>query len=435
MASKSRLESRLARRKPAGREHPPTATRRLQKVPGVRGLYVDASSGTYLRRVQTGGRDTYQSLGTRKKPQALATLDDLRLAEVAARHGLVMGGSDRQTTVQEVLERYRDDGFPDPRGFGRGEGRHLEAEKRDMEKLLAFFDDHVAQDLTQHQLDEYHDHRVASAASGQGHRATDLELNTLNNAMKWAVRKQLLASNPIANRVRYHQSSKARHCRDLCPVSPEELHDAIAHLFSHSSSEVLGWQALFEAFTGLRTSEALGMRWDAAPNEPGWTTSDGRSLVVRRTKKGSRENPCLEVHPDLRRLLDALRVWRQRRHPESPWFFPGRSDLDRPVYKGALTHALDRLLEKKLVARKFTSHGMRAYYVLVRRSNGISDTQIAWEINHVGGVSTLESVYGGVPAHWRDSKGPRLGWLPASDPPAWERIPDRSPAAGAVDVT
>ncbi len=33
-------------------------------------MYVDLTSGMYLRRIQTGGKDTYESMGTRKKPQA-----------------------------------------------------------------------------------------------------------------------------------------------------------------------------------------------------------------------------------------------------------------------------------------------------------------------------------------------------------------------------
>ena len=60
---------------------------------------------------------------------------------------------------------------------------------------------------------------------------------------------------------------------------------------------------------------------------------------------------------------------------------------------------------------------------MVRRSNGISDSQIAWEINHVGGVGMLEKVYGGVPPHWTQGNGPKLSWMPKGEP-AWKRITD-----------
>jgi hypothetical protein len=69
------------------------------------------------------------------------------------------------------------------------------------------------------------------------------------------------------------------------------------------------------------------------------------------------------------------------------------------------------------------SHGMRAFYVTVRRSHGIPDNQIAWEIGHTSAGKTLASVYGGVPPHWLTDEGPKLNWLPTTNPPAWQAIP------------
>jgi hypothetical protein len=67
------------------------------------------------------------------------------------------------------------------------------------------------------------------------------------------------------------------------------------------------------------------------------------------------------------------------------------------VRNGVLTKALDRLFKDGVLKKICTSHGVRASYVLLRTSPGMSDTQIAVEINHVGGVGTLEKLYGGVP--------------------------------------
>lgn len=261
---------------------------------------------------------------------------------------------------------------------------------------------------------------MKSIRKGTGHRSIDLELNTLNNAMKWAVRKQLIKVNPVAERVSYYSPNQARHCKDVAPISADDLHATARLLFADRRSESLAWQALFEALTGLRTNETLALRRDATPNEPGWITEDGGSLCVRRSKKAGRENPFVEVHEGLKMLLAAHRSWHQVRHPDSPWFFPGR-DSKSQLTKCALTHGLTRLYREKAIARKLTSHGLRAFYVLVRRSNGISDTQIAWEINHIGGVGTLEKSYGGVPQHWRDGKAPRLSWFPQG-PPAWQSV-------------
>jgi hypothetical protein len=73
--------------------------------------------------------------------------------------------------------------------------------------------------------------------------------------------------------------------------------------------------------------------------------------------------------------------------------------------------------------RKLTSHGMRAFYVLARRSQGATDEQIAWEIGHSSNGACVKTTYGGVPENWRNGGGPNLSWLPAVAKPAWETIP------------
>ena len=103
--------------------------------------------------------------------------------------------------------------------------------------------------------------------------------------------------------------------------------------------------------------------------------------------------------------------------------------------KSALTKALGRLFAnsernreisdptKKLPEpkKKLTSHGARAFYVFVRRSQGATDSQIAYEVNHVGGVSTLEKVCAIAPPHWRNSKAGAISWVPKGSP-AWKKI-------------
>jgi integrase len=183
---------------------------------------------------------------------------------------------------------------------------------------------------------------------------------------------------------------------------------------------VLGWQCLYEALTGLRTEECLSLQMDARPDEPGGITSDGSSLCVRRADKARNENPYVEARLAVKQLLKAHRSWHQARYPNSPWYFPGR-DGRSAVYKCALTKALDRLFRKKLLNKKFTSHGFRAFYVLIRRSQGASDTQIAVELNQLGGVKTLEDVYGKSPPHWLNGKARRLSWFPKGKP-SWTKI-------------
>jgi hypothetical protein len=39
----------------------------------------------------------------------------------------------------------------------------------------------------------------------------------------------------------------------------------------------------------------------------------------------------------------------------------------------------------------------------------------------VGGVGTLEKVYGSAPPHWSKGKGPKLSWIPKGMP-AWASL-------------
>ena len=205
------------------------------------------------------------------------------------------------------------------------------------------------------------------------------------------------------------------------PYDTEALHNVVSLMFADIRAETLGWQMLFEAFTGLRTCEALRLRTDAQPYEPGWITADGKSLCVRRAKKQDLGNPFVRIHMGLAAWLEAHAEWKEKRHPKSTWFFPNFRD---PVGKHADNFALSQSLRRrrKTIGKKVTSHAMRAFYVTVRRSHGIPHIQIAWEIGHTSAGKTLASVYGGVPPHWLMDEGPKLKWLPETGKPAWKSI-------------
>lgn len=157
----------------------------------------------------------------------------------------------------------------------------------------------------------------------------------------------------------------------------------------------------------------------AKSDEAGGITDDGKSLCVHHVKAGRYVNPYVLIHDGLKQLINAHRAWLKERYPKSRYYFPGRGGKG-VVSECALTHRLTNLLKQGKLRKNFTSHGARAFYVKVRRSQGASDAQIAWEINHVGGTRTLENVYGGVPQHWRDGKGPNMSWLPKV--PSWAKM-------------
>jgi integrase len=377
-----------------------------------RGLYRDKGTGQYYERIRAGG-NTWLSLETTKLVEARERLDARRAVRAAHRLGLrVRDPAKKAVTVNAVLDRFEKDGYPNKSGHSR---QDVTQPQSAVPFLREFFGKTPVSDLKESTLDDYHEWRINRIAKGDGHRTTDLDIQTLSVALSWARRKDLISSNPIERRQRYTDPRTVRHAKDVAPNDMRVVHRLAARFFTRPNSEVLGWQLLFAAMTGQRTEEVLSLRSDAAAEEPGWMTKDGGTLYVRRVKNKGRENPCVCVNDDLRRLLEAHANWKAKRYPNCPWYFPGR-DGKAILSAGALAKAL-----RKRKGKRVTPHGLRALYVKVRRSNGIPDNQIAWELNHTSGVSTLEDVYGGIPPHWMSGNGPKLTWIPGK--PAWEGIP------------
>jgi hypothetical protein len=388
------------------------------------GIYRHSPSGIYYERPIVVGTRTWRSLDTRDFDEAHKEFYRRRAKGEAAYQKVPM------TQVGEVILNYKEAGCPD-RFRDERPADTKSAEETNCDNLLEFWESIPVAIVSVAVFDRYCDARKKRILKKgcSGNRTVDLELNTLRNAFLWACRCELVAQIPLSGRwPRYHSSKKVKHCREFKPHDADELHRIARRLFEWERSEVLGWQTLFEANTGLRTVETLGLQVDAGPYEPGWITPDGKSLCVRRAKGQEAINPFVRIHDGLARIIAAWRRWKEARYPDSPWFFPSPMDPTKQVDKSALCHALGRLRKPgkrpngevlaPFLARKITSHGLRAWYVTVRRSHGIPDNQIAWEIGHTSRGQTLDEVYGGVPPHWLSGDGPKLRWDPDGSP-AW----------------
>ena len=385
-------------------------------------IYRYALNGNYYERPTISGKRTWRSLKTKNLRRARKKLRWLRSGITrapCARSGLSPRLELEGAAVGDVIRRYREDGYLDKHLNERTDATR-KAEERHCAILLKFWRDVETNTVTDASCDAYHDWRVAHVQYGTGNRAADRELNTLSNAFRYAKRRGLIRSNPLMGRPRYQSPKFVRHCREFMPGNADELHACAGLLMQRPGSVALGFQQLFEAMTGLRSCEVLKWRTDAGPDDPGYVTPDVKSLRVWRGKGQHAVNPYVKVHDGLAALLDAHRKWKEDRYPNSPWYFPSPRKAQGPVWKGALTHALGRLHRNGKI-RKLTSHGGRAYYVTVRRSHGIPDSQIAFEIGHTSAGVTLAAVYGGVPPHWVTGEGPKMEWLP-SGKPAWELI-------------
>lgn len=308
------------------------------------------------------------------------------------------------------MRRYLDDGCPDRTLSQRPKKQKVDEVKR-AETLLAWFGTSSAMRMEPPFLDQYAKERMARITRGTGARTVDMEIQTLTNAYDHAVRAGIIARNPITYRPKYYRIADARHCRDCAPETTEELHRLATYFFEDFRSEVLGWQLLFEAMTGVRSNEAVILRWDAQKGQPGFIEA-GRWLWLHRSKSGV--NPFVVLYPELIEMLSAMRRWHEDEDRE-PWFFPSPR-MPGHVLKTSLANALRRASSVVSDGKPRTSHGLRAYYVTMRRSQGAPDGQIAAEIGDKT-ASLIETTYGAIPPNWRGENP--LSWLPSGFPPAW----------------
>ena len=280
-------------------------------------------------------------------------------------------------------------------------------------QLLAYFGDWPYTEINLASLPMYAAWRRRRFKRGPGKRTTDLEMVTLSNVLSYAAAVGLIPANPIrSGRPRYCRPENVRHSRRVAPDNADVIHDLARELLEEVKSESLGWQMLFAMFSGCRTSELLRLRTDARiEDDPGFYL-DGCLFLGRRSKGGV--NPWAMVGTEFEQMRLAWRNWHLKRHPTSPWYFPGR-DPRQPVHKTALGHALRRLC-KVFGYPHITPHGLRSYYVTKRRSDGANDTQIAGEIGDAT-VTLMQTTYGARPANWVGGK--QLHWLPEKGTPAW----------------
>ena len=365
-------------------------------------LYQRQQDGAFFARILIRGRQTWRKLKAVKLRSAIA--------ELAATDWETPAG-----TFAELADQYVKAHCPNRRLEPRDD-EFTQPEARRVEKLKLFFGRQRAAELRLAHLPRYHSWRTAprNLRQGNGDRTVDKELTTLSNVMNFGVAMGSLEFNFIGqNRPRYRREKDIRHSREVAPESAEVVHRLAGYFFDNLRSEVFGWQALFAAFTGCRTSELLRLRLDAKSEEAGWI--EGNMLFLgRRSKSGV--NPFALIWPEFAAMLPAFRRWHKDRYPQNPYFFPGPFGK-APVSLGAMGHALVRACAA-LRLPHITPHGFRSFYVTKRRGDGVSDVQIAGEIGDRT-VTLMQSTYGGRPANWRG--GSLLKWVPAKEAPAWNR--------------
>ena len=313
--------------------------------------------------------------------------------------------------VDALISRYAAEGYPDTEQNPRKDNPDT---LRAFGHLQSFFGQKSVEDLCLGDCHAYHTYRTSVAKRGTGKRSADLDLTQLSIMLDWAREYQIIRVNPITKRRRYQKRKLVKNCTQFMPMSDEELHDLIADIMENTRfNAMLGHQGMLEATTGGRTSEILQLLANAEFGQPGYWNDE--YLYINRIKDGI--YPYVVMHEPLRQILVAAKEFKDKHHPHSKYLLVGKDGIT-PPFHDSLTHAL-QASAKRLGLGPKTSHGLRAYYVRVCRSQGIPDQEIGMRLGHRSGVSLIKDTYGlNEPGLFGQKK---LDFMPENELPAWER--------------
>ena len=332
----------------------------------------------------------------------------------------------RSITIGKLAGEWFAAGLP----FRKTESRTPEAAARlrtTMERALPWWKDKPVATITATTIEDYADHRAPSL------RSADLELAAISSLFKWAMLAGYIEKNPIAQRATF--AKVKQHCHEACPEDDETLHRILAWMFKPTSDQRLklaGGTLVMCALTGLRPGEpAKLLRLPPLAETPANTRNLAPGVIfpdrsgqlrmkVHRLKHG--QNPFIALHPAAESFLASWRLWLVAEMPDEVRLFPLGTD-DQTILNRALNSA-----SSALGLPHFKPHGFgRAFYVKVRRSQGVDDASIAGELGQTTNGDLIRSVYGD-PDDLRG--GALFDWVPEDRAPAWNlltamaRVPD-----------
>ena len=382
-------------------------------------LYTNGN-GYYGRIKLPTGKWTYRAVRNRDGSEVAAESEardrliimqaEINTGEEPRRRVTGAEGGDGQR-VDLLITRYAAEGYPDTEQNQRGDNPDI---VRAFGHLQRFFGKKSAEDLCLGDCHAYHTYRTSVAKRGTGKRSADLDLTHFSTMFNWARDYQIVRVNPIAQRRRYQKRKMVNNCTQFMPMSDEELHDLIADIMANSRFNTMtGHQGALEALTGGRTSEILQLLANAEHGQPGYWNDE--YLYINRIKDGI--YPYVIMHEPLRQALVAAKKFKDKHHPRAKYLLVGKGGIV-PPFHDSLTHAL-QASAKRLGLGPKTSHGLRAYYVRVCRSQGIPDQEIGMRLGHRSGVSLIKDTYGlNEPGLFGQKK---LDFMPENELPAWER--------------
>lgn len=361
--------------------------------------------------------------------------------------------SRRGVTIGQLARDWRELKYPDH----NGRPRTPEA----IVNLEAFFDSAlewwsgIRVSVAETKFADFIAWRRANSKRGTGERAADLELNTLSCLCAWAVFARKIEANPFRGRKQggsrpvFRDKSDVLHCHEAMPSSDEELHRVLTWFWTGSEDKrriIAGAWLAWCALTGLRPGEPAFLQrhkpLETVPANPKQLapgtifpirTAAGvaavRKMKVERLKRG--QNPYVAMHTAAVDFLAAWETWLAANIPASIYLFPDPDELSIPLRDDG-DKVLNGFLHRACVHCQITPckpHGFgRAYYVRVRRSQGLDDSTIACELGQTTNGKLIRDTYGDPD----DMVGGALfDWLPEDEkqkpmPAAWALL--RNPA-------
>jgi len=215
------------------------------------GLYKHTPSGKLYWRTEVNGKRTFHVIEADNIKLAREEIEALKKARKTppkAAQATIMG---------QVINKYRADKYPDKHKQKRPASTEAE-EERHCVLLMEHWGEVLISSSGPAECDRYHTKRIGEIKEGcEGNRTVDRELNTLNNACRWAAWSEFISSNPVADRPRYQPANKVKHCREFMPSSAEELHTNAKPLFQHPHTVVLAFQKRIGRVAQCRVKEVF----------------------------------------------------------------------------------------------------------------------------------------------------------------------------------
>jgi hypothetical protein len=192
-------------------------------------------SGMLYERPKINGKFTFRSLMTKNQKHAKEEFH-------RRRSGVTNTSKISTITTGAVIRKYQESDYPDQQRQPRPARMH-ELEERNCKVLMSFWDKVPVDEVTIANCDRYHDTRCSKMVRGGGHRAVDLDLNTLSNAFVWACRCEMVQAEPS----RDTPSLLLRKVRSPLP----RVHAGKRRRIAQARSLVFWWRALAVGSAGL----------------------------------------------------------------------------------------------------------------------------------------------------------------------------------------